>query len=86
VVEHPFSDARCDKCGTCKKAQLLELGKKGYTTVYIGDGISDRCPAREADVLFARDGLLEYCRREGLQCFPYDDFGDVLSVLKKLFW
>ena len=86
VMEHPFSDAGCDRCGTCKKAQLLELGKKGYTTVYIGDGISDRCPAKEADVLFARDGLLEYCRREGLRCFRYEDFGDVLAVLDKRFW
>jgi len=86
VMEHPFSDAKCESCGTCKKAQLLELGKKGHTTVYIGDGISDRCPAREADVLFARDGLLEYCRKEGLRCIPYEDFGDVLSVLKKRFW
>ncbi len=85
-VEHPYSDPECDFCGTCKKAQLLDFRAQGYTTVYIGDGISDRCPAREADVLFARDGLLVHCRREGIRCIPYEDFKKVLAVLDRRFW
>lgn len=85
-VEHPFADGGCDLCGTCKKAQLRELGSKGYTTVYIGDGISDRCPARFCDVLFARGGLLEYCRSAGIGCIPYGDFHDVLRALEAMFW
>jgi len=86
IVEHPFSDGECHKCGTCKKAQLLRFKDKGYTTVYIGDGISDRCPARFCDVLFARNGLLEYCRREGIRCVPFGDFTDVLRVLEDSLW
>ena len=85
-VEHPFSDDGCDHCGTCKKAQINELGKRGYTTVFIGDGISDRCPAKYADVLFARDGLLRYCRREGIACIPYRDFNGVLQCIRQRFW
>jgi 2-hydroxy-3-keto-5-methylthiopentenyl-1-phosphate phosphatase len=86
AMEHPFSDAACDHCGTCKKAQLAIFKRKGYTTVYVGDGVSDRCPARHADLLFARDGLLRYCRKERIRCVPYEDFTDVLRVLEGRFW
>jgi len=86
VMEHPYSDPECDQCGTCKKAQLWDLKAQGFTTVYIGDGISDRCPSRHADLLFARNGLLEYCRKEGIRCIPYDDFSDVLRTLEGMFW
>jgi 2,3-diketo-5-methylthio-1-phosphopentane phosphatase len=86
VMEHPYADGECDRCGTCKKAQLLDFRARGFTTVYIGDGISDRCPAREADVLFARDGLLEYCGKQGIRCHSFRDFKDVLAVLGKRFW
>jgi 2-hydroxy-3-keto-5-methylthiopentenyl-1-phosphate phosphatase len=86
AMKHPFSDAGCDRCGTCKKAQLALFKRKGYTTVYIGDGVSDRCPAAHADLLFARNGLLRYCRKERLRCVPYEDFTDVLRVLEGSLW
>jgi 2-hydroxy-3-keto-5-methylthiopentenyl-1-phosphate phosphatase len=86
LVEHPYSDHECDKCGTCKTAQLRKFKEKGYTTVYIGDGISDRCPARFCDVLFARNGLLEYCRKENIRCVPYEDFTGVLRALEGSLW
>ena len=86
VVEHPFSDPECDYCGTCKKAQIALFKEKGYTTVYVGDGISDRCPSRHADLLFARNGLLDHCRKERIRCIPYDDFTDVLRALEGRFW
>ena len=86
VVEHPYSSKGCDRCGTCKKAQLEQFRDMGCETVYIGDGISDRCPARHADVLFARNGLLDFCRSEGIRCLPYDDFHDVLGALRARYW
>ena len=86
IVEHPFSDDECKRCGTCKKAQLVDFKSRGFITVYIGDGISDRCPARYCDVLFSRNGLLEYCKKEGIDCIPYEDFYDVLRALEGMFW
>jgi 2,3-diketo-5-methylthio-1-phosphopentane phosphatase len=85
-VEHPYSSPDCDLCGTCKKAFLARFRDECYTTIYVGDGISDRCPARYADLLFARDGLLEYCEGAGIPCFEYRDFFDVLEVLVQRFW
>jgi len=80
-VEYPYSWEECDKCGNCKYAHLMNFKRQGYTVVYIGDGISDRCPARKADILFARNGLFEYCRREGIECIPYENFDDVMNYL-----
>lgn len=85
-VEHPFASMECSYCGTCKKEQLLMFKQAGYSTVYIGDGISDRCPARYADLLLARNGLLDHCREEGIDCVPYEDFFDVLRVIRDRFW
>jgi 2-hydroxy-3-keto-5-methylthiopentenyl-1-phosphate phosphatase len=85
-VEHPYSSPECDFCGTCKKALLAKFKSEAFTTVYVGDGISDRCPARYADMLFARGGLLEFCGKEGIPCVEYRDFFDVLKVLGQRFW
>ncbi len=44
-----------------------------------GDGPSDLCPAREADIVFARDHLAERCAAEGLEWRELTDFGAVLA-------
>ena len=42
-----------------------------------GDGVSDLCPAREADLTFARGHLAERCAAEGLEWRPLTDFAGV---------
>jgi 2-hydroxy-3-keto-5-methylthiopentenyl-1-phosphate phosphatase len=44
-----------------------------------GDGASDVCPAREADLTFARGHLAERCADEGLEWRPLADFASVWS-------
>ena len=44
-----------------------------------GDGASDLCPAREADLTFARGHLAERCAAEGLEWRPLADFTTVWS-------
>jgi 2-hydroxy-3-keto-5-methylthiopentenyl-1-phosphate phosphatase len=58
----------CPRCGprACKAAVLRELRRPGDTVWVFGDGASDLCPAREADLVFARDHLAERCAAEGL--------------------
>ena len=64
----------CPRCGpgSCKAAVLRELRRPGDTVWVFGDGASDLCPAREADLVFARGHLAELCAAEGLPWRPLD--------------
>jgi 2-hydroxy-3-keto-5-methylthiopentenyl-1-phosphate phosphatase len=77
-----FSDALgdCPRCGpdSCKAAILRRLRRPGDVVLVFGDGPSDLCPAREADLVFARAHLAERCEQEGLEWRPLTDFGRVL--------
>ena len=50
----------------------------------VGEGFSDQCPARYADIVFAKDGLQTYCQRENISYFPYATFADVTARLRTL--
>jgi len=64
----------CDVCGElCKRADVRDLGE----FVYVGDGYSDRCVAKAAVRVFARDGLAGYLAGEGVPFEPFEDFYDV---------
>jgi 2-hydroxy-3-keto-5-methylthiopentenyl-1-phosphate phosphatase len=62
----------CGTCGSCKGAVVKELQSDGYAVVAAGDGNADRCMAGVAEDLFARGRLLDWCRREGVPCTPFD--------------
>ncbi|MEN6327877.1 MAG: MtnX-like HAD-IB family phosphatase [Syntrophomonas sp.] len=78
-----FTD--CQKCGVCKTKIIESLLKPGYTSVYIGDGYSDICPADKCDILFAKKYLAEYCIEKGIPFYPYQNFDDVKNKLLELF-
>ena len=58
----------CPRCGpaSCKATVLRALRRPGDVVWVFGDGASDLCPAREADLVFARGHLAELCATEGL--------------------
>jgi len=72
----------CPRCGpgSCKAAVLRELSRPGDTVWVFGDGASDLCPAREADLVFARGHLAELCAGEDLAWRPLD-FAAALAAL-----
>ena len=49
-----------------------------------GDGLSDLCMARRADVVFARGGLARLCAAEGIAYHPLDDFRHAWRTLRDL--
>jgi 2,3-diketo-5-methylthio-1-phosphopentane phosphatase len=70
----------CGECGSCKGAVLARRAQGYERTVFIGDGLSDRCGARAADVVYARDDLAAWCAREGIAARPFKTFGDVMRA------
>jgi len=75
----------CPRCGpgACKAAVLRELRRPGDTVWVFGDGASDLCPAREADLVFARGHLADACAAEGLPWRPLD-FGAAREALAEV--
>ena len=68
-----------------KDVYVKSLLSEGYRVNYIGDGRSDFAPASQCHKIFATaDGgrLLPLCRREGVDCQPFIDFREIISVLE----
>jgi 2,3-diketo-5-methylthio-1-phosphopentane phosphatase len=72
----------CFACASCKCAHLIANSEDEDTIVYVGDGYSDRCPVKIADVVFARDQLLRLCSEDGIPHHPFEDFFEVQAILK----
>lgn len=70
--------------GVCKCAVARDLaqGADG-PVVLIGDGKSDACLARSADVVFAKGSLTRYCEQENIAHHRFQTFADVLAVVKQ---
>ncbi len=79
IPEFPHPTPSCARCGNCKAQHVRAFAARGYRTVMVGDGYSDRCGARAADTVLARAGLREWCAREKLAAHPFEDFADVAA-------
>ena len=74
IPEFPHAADSCGRCGNCKAAHVRAWRARGYRPVAIGDGYSDRCAAREADVVVARGDLLDWCRATGRTAHAFTSF------------
>ncbi|HUZ46086.1 MAG TPA: MtnX-like HAD-IB family phosphatase [Terriglobia bacterium] len=81
----PHSKNNCPHgCATCKPAIIQRVRGERRPVVFVGDGLSDRFAVEEADMVFAKQELLDYCREKKLACIPFESFGDVEAALAKL--
>ncbi len=83
-VEFPYFGGGCGKCGNCKAEHVRQHRSLGRVVVLMGDGVSDRCGAREADHVLARGDLLTWCRAEGIPALPLDSFDDATAMALRL--
>jgi len=82
-ISFPHSEEECGLCGTCKK-KLIQIHRKEYDFIFfIGNGLSDRCAAQEADFVFAKDSLYPYCTEKDFTCHFFKNFNEILCDLKK---
>ena len=67
-----------------KETYIRLFLSRGYRVVYIGNGISDTSPAKQAHHIFAISELLDYCKETNLDCTPFVDLNDVVRGLELL--
>ncbi len=82
--EFPYYELGCKVCGNCKGYHVRANRTDGELVVYIGDGLSDRCGAKEADIVLAKGDLLHYCRTHGLPHAPFQTFADCLAHVQAI--
>jgi 2-hydroxy-3-keto-5-methylthiopentenyl-1-phosphate phosphatase len=74
-----FRDAGpCPVCGDMCKRRSLPAERP---LAYAGDGVSDRCAARAADRVFARDWLAAELARMGLPFERFETMDDIAAAL-----
>ncbi|MFH1372810.1 MAG: MtnX-like HAD-IB family phosphatase [bacterium] len=84
VIEFPHDNRHCRRCGSCKGERIDEYRRNlspDKVVAFVGDGYSDVCAVTEADIVFAKKDLEEYCRISNIAFHQYDDFYDVARKL-----
>jgi 2-hydroxy-3-keto-5-methylthiopentenyl-1-phosphate phosphatase len=78
LMSFPNGHPDCVTCGTCKMRTVLDAPGP---VAFVGEGVSDRFAANYAEIVFAKDRLVELCRADGVPWVAWEDFDDVWAVL-----
>lgn len=82
IPSFPYQSPDCQRCAHCKRRHLLENAHK--MKVYVGDGLSDVCPSVHADLVFAKEALLQHFKSSGRSCLEFKDLRDVFNFFEEL--
>jgi 2-hydroxy-3-keto-5-methylthiopentenyl-1-phosphate phosphatase len=83
-IEFPHTNRTCRSCGSCKGERIREYRQQeggDIKVVFVGDGYSDACAAREADDVFAKKDLKQYCQTYNIPYNAYSTFQNVTDQL-----
>lgn len=81
-VTFPYRDPRCGRgTGVCQSMIPLTQTKP---VVFIGDGRSDHCFVRQANLVLAKGSLVHYCLRHDIAHLAIDSFAEALLILQQL--
>jgi 2,3-diketo-5-methylthio-1-phosphopentane phosphatase len=88
-LQTPHAAADCKRnAGNCKCARAAEQQARPHPhqrrVLYIGDGSSDFCVAARADLVLAKDKLLNYCVHHGIPHRAFSHFGEALELMQAL--
>ena len=84
TFDFPLANELCGRCGTCKNKILSDHRLMYEKIIYIGNGHSDVCPSRSADLIFAKEVLLRKCEEEGNTSYQsFQNFSAIYEYLKK---
>jgi 2,3-diketo-5-methylthio-1-phosphopentane phosphatase len=80
-AEFPHLNPDCSSAsGVCKCASVAA----GKFRLLIGDGRSDFCVAQEADLVFAKGALVEFCRAQNIRYRPIASFREARVYMLEL--
>ena len=85
-ADFPYFTDLCEHgCATCKPAVMRLNNPAQSQTIFVGDGMSDRFAAHEADVVFAKSSLAKYCSEAGIPMTEYCDLRPVAASLDQAY-
>lgn len=79
--DSPYYDVNV---GISKSAVVKKLKEDGYFVIFAGDGPPDKEPAKQADKVFAKKILLEYCIRSQKEYTELNNFSDIYNYLQEI--
>lgn len=79
IPSFPYRSATCVRCAHCKASHFVRY--EGYQIIYVGDGLSDICPAMRADRVFAKDSLAAYLLAQDKPFVAFEGLRDVVRCL-----
>lgn len=83
IPSFPYRNSECKRCAHCKGAHLIKPSISDKATIHIGDGLSDVCAALAADIVFAKEKLVDYLKKEKKACLEFVHLKDVYDLFKK---
>jgi 2-hydroxy-3-keto-5-methylthiopentenyl-1-phosphate phosphatase len=83
-LEFPYHNSECGNCGNCKSSHVERAKREGRFIIYVGDGLSDKCAAGNADLVFAKGDLAAYCGEHGIAHITFENLAQVADHLRSL--
>ena len=83
-ISFPHRKDGCPINANCKCSHLDRIKGSSDIVVFVGDGTTDECVSRKADIVFARDRLLEICQKDGRDCIPWKRWEEVLEKIQAM--
>lgn len=84
IPSFPHQHKDCTICGNCKSNHLYRNASYDKVIIYIGDGLSDLCPSKNSDIIFAKGSLKKYLLKEGRPFISFSNLKNVYNFMRRM--